>query len=175
MRAGPRACPQARARLTDGVWRGAGGLRWVMDWYLPLVARLGCARPPMAGYTRWSALGRSCGLTPSTAESGVWEWSPLRKREEIAFGIAAGDSMRTVARRLGRAPSMVSRELGRDTDRKGCYRATRAHALAWDRASRPKPAKLAFNLQLRQIVERELSVSSRSMGTCSSDSTNTDD
>jgi transposase, IS30 family len=36
------------------------------------------------------------------------------------------------------------------------YRATTAHALAYERASRPKPAKLATNLALRAIVQDDL-------------------
>jgi IS30 family transposase len=63
--------------------------------------------------------------------------------------------MRAIARRLGRSPSTVSRELRRNADRRG-YRATTAHALAYERASRPKPAKLATNLALRAIVQDDL-------------------
>jgi IS30 family transposase len=63
--------------------------------------------------------------------------------------------MRAIARRLGRSPSTVSRELRRNADRHG-YRATTAHALAHERASRPKPAKRATNLALRQVVQDDL-------------------
>ena len=61
-----------------------------------------------------------------------------------------------IARRLGRAPSTISRELRRNADRGGGYRATTAHALAYERASRPKPAKLAVNLALRELVQDDL-------------------
>jgi transposase, IS30 family len=64
--------------------------------------------------------------------------------------------MRAIARRLGRSPSTVSRELARNCDRGGGYGATRAHALAYTRASRPKPAKLQTNLRLRRVVEEDL-------------------
>jgi IS30 family transposase len=53
---------------------------------------------------------------------------------------------------IGRSPSTVSRELRRNADGLGRYRATSAHALAYDRASRPKPAKLNLNLRLRGIT-----------------------
>jgi transposase, IS30 family len=65
--------------------------------------------------------------------------------------------MRAIARRLGRSPSTISRELAGNA---GCsgqpYRATTAHALAYERARRPKPAKLAVNLALRSKVEQDL-------------------
>jgi IS30 family transposase len=64
--------------------------------------------------------------------------------------------MRSIARRLGRSPSTVSRELQRNAGRAGCYRATTAHAHAYLRASRPKPSKLAVNGQLRRVVEEDL-------------------
>ena len=51
----------------------------------------------------------------------------------------------------------MSRELRRNADRRhGRYRASTAHALAYDRASRPKPAKLAVNVALRERVQDDL-------------------
>jgi len=78
------------------------------------------------------------------------------EREEIALARARRETMRAIARRLGRSPSTISRELRRNTDRSGGYRATMAHALAYERASRPKPAKLATNPRLRAIVQEDL-------------------
>jgi IS30 family transposase len=78
------------------------------------------------------------------------------EREEIALARAGGESMRSIARRLGRSPSTISRELSRNADRAGGYRATTAHALAYHRASRPKPAKLVTNVRLRRKVEEDL-------------------
>ena len=78
------------------------------------------------------------------------------EREEIALARARGETMRAIARRLGRSPSTISRELRRNADRSGGYRATAAHAMAYERASRPKPAKLATNLRLREIVQDDL-------------------
>jgi transposase, IS30 family len=77
------------------------------------------------------------------------------EREEIALARARGETMRAIARRLGRSPSTVSRELRRNSDRGG-YRATMAHAMAFERASRPKPAKLHTNRRLRAIVQDDL-------------------
>jgi transposase, IS30 family len=78
------------------------------------------------------------------------------EREEIALAHARGETIRVIARRLGRSPSTISRELKRNAERCGGYRATTAHALAFERASRPKPAKLATNLRLRAIVRDDL-------------------
>ncbi len=78
------------------------------------------------------------------------------EREEIALGRAGGETIRTIAARLGRSPSTVSRELTRNAGGAGRYRATTAHALAYARASRPKRAKLATNLVLRAKVEQDL-------------------
>ena len=38
----------------------------------------------------------------------------LEEREEISRGIAAGQSIRGIARNLGRSPSTISREVGRN-------------------------------------------------------------
>jgi transposase, IS30 family len=85
--------------------------------------------------------------------------SPLRlsliEREEIRAGIAAGDSFRAIARRIGRAPSTVSREVGGVSGRGG-YRATRADDRACLRALRPKPSKLAQSPRLRTAVTEML-------------------
>jgi len=87
------------------------------------------------------------------------EWSALRlslsEREEISRGLAAGESMRCIAARLGRAASTVSREVASNGGRSQ-YRAAGAHRASRHRARRPKPAKLAVNHQLRTVVEEKL-------------------
>ena len=79
----------------------------------------------------------------------------LPEREEIALGVAGGESAASIAKRLGRAVSTVTRELGRNGGRRG-YRAGRADERALERARRPKVAKLARNARLRSEVERRL-------------------
>jgi IS30 family transposase len=79
------------------------------------------------------------------------------EREEISRGVAAGDSCRAIAKRLGRAPSTVSRELARNGGRHR-YRAQRADEAAYRRAARPKPAKLAVHPRLRAVVEAKLAL-----------------
>jgi len=79
----------------------------------------------------------------------------LSEREAISRGLAADQSARSMARRLGRAPSTVSREIKRNGGY-GRYRAARADAQAWVRACRPKRCKLANSPWLRQTVARKL-------------------
>jgi len=75
----------------------------------------------------------------------------LAEREEISLGLSVGQSMRSIAKRLGRSPSTISREIGRNGDQDG-YRATLADQAAWERALRPKLCKLAKNRALAGIV-----------------------
>ncbi len=79
----------------------------------------------------------------------------LAEREEISRGIVADESARAMARKLGRSPSTVAREVRRNG---GCdrYRASSADETAWVRARRPKRCKLADNRQLRETVARKL-------------------
>ena len=64
----------------------------------------------------------------------------VAEREEIAVGLAAGDSLREIAGRLGRAPSTVSREVRRNSRGRGQYRALAAQGHAQHRAARPRLA-----------------------------------
>ena len=77
------------------------------------------------------------------------------EREEISRAIATGESMRSIAARLGRAPSTISREIKRNGGRE-FYRANQADQAAWDRAKRPKCCKLTKNRALARIVADKL-------------------
>jgi IS30 family transposase len=79
----------------------------------------------------------------------------LAEREEISRAVGAGQSIRSVAARLGRAPSTISREVRRNGGSQG-YRANRADQLAWERARRPKACKLVRNRTLAQVVASKL-------------------
>ena len=79
----------------------------------------------------------------------------LREREEISRGLAAGESRRSIARRLGRAPSTIAREVARNGDVRR-YRAWTADRAALTRARRPKIAKLATCARLRSVVDAKL-------------------
>ena len=95
------------------------------------------------------------GVRPRRGRGLQGRYLSFAEREEIAIGIAAGESLREIAVRIGRAPSTVSRELARNSV-KGRYRASSAQVAAHHRASRPKPAKLATNVRLRARVEADL-------------------
>ncbi len=114
-------------------------------------------------------IGRDLGRSAASIRAFVESWGGVRppvrhrspqhlslvEREEISRGVAAGDSLRMVAARLGRAPSTISRELARNGGRNR-YRAHRADRTARRRARRPKPSKLAENRELRTVVEEKL-------------------
>jgi IS30 family transposase len=81
------------------------------------------------------------------------------EREELALWRAQGHGVREIARRLGRAPSTISRELRRHAATRGGgleYRATTAQWHADRSARRPKPAKLAVNAALQRYVQDRL-------------------
>jgi len=81
----------------------------------------------------------------------------LAEREEISRGIALELSMREIARRLGRSPSTISREVNRNGGLSH-YRANTADENTWDRARRPKLCCLAKNGTLREIVASKLAL-----------------
>jgi IS30 family transposase len=79
----------------------------------------------------------------------------VAEREEISRGLAAGRSVRDIARQIGRAPSTLSREIRRHGGREA-YRAADADASAWERAKRPQACLLARRPRVRRWVERKL-------------------
>nr|WP_086008090.1 IS30 family transposase [Nocardia concava] len=103
----------------------------------------------------------------------------LAEREEIAVGVAAGESANSIAARIGRWPSTVTREIARNgrlrsnqpvsyrrKHRFGArrcgnsagphYRAVLAQQRSEARARRPKPGKLATTPELAAIVQDRL-------------------
>ncbi|ORB29581.1 helix-turn-helix domain-containing protein [Mycolicibacterium parafortuitum] len=102
----------------------------------------------------------------------------FEEREEIALGVAAQESIRSIADRLGRAPSTISREIANNAVRAGAaryrshcqfgarwrggrapaprYKATVAHHRSVTRAARPKPRKVDLCAPLREQVQTRL-------------------
>ncbi|WP_185757305.1 helix-turn-helix domain-containing protein [Nocardia bhagyanarayanae] len=77
----------------------------------------------------------------------------LAEREEISHGLAAGDSPRSIARGLGRAPSTISREVAERGGR-FVHRAMPADRAAW--AVRPKPTKLSRDPRSAALMAEKL-------------------
>lgn len=94
------------------------------------------------------------GIAPAPRGRAIGTLSST-ERETISRGLAAGDTVRTIAQMLGRAPSTVSREITRNGGL-GAYRAVDADTAAWRRARRPKACKLALVPRLRTVVAAKL-------------------
>ena len=132
----------------------------------------------------WTAIRRGVSTVEAAVEAGVSEavgvrWfregggmpsvtvAPLSgrylsfaEREEIALLRAQKLGVREIARRIGRSPSTISRELRRNAGTRSgslTYRASTAQWHADRRGRRPKPAKLASNPELRRYVQDRLS------------------
>ncbi len=99
-------------------------------------------------------VGATGGFVPAVQRRSLRVLS-LAEREDISRGIAAGDTVRAIARGLNRAPSTVSQEISRHGGR-AHYRASQADLAAWDSARRPKPCLLSQNLPLQRIVASKL-------------------
>jgi len=111
--------------------------------------------------TRW--FREAGGMAPShlsrSSKPLSGRYLAFGEREEIALCRAQNFGVREIARRLGRAPSTISRELRRNAaTRSGNldYRATTAQWHAERAAGRPKAAKLATNPELRSYVQDRL-------------------
>jgi transposase, IS30 family len=119
-------------------------------WRIADIAReVGCTAP-MVGL-----MVRSGRHTTGVPDS--WEPRPgclsIGDREEILVAIRAGESLSSIARRLGRAPSTVTREVAANGGRDG-YSAWHAHQRACQQARRPKPCKLRAGRLLEEVTKR---------------------
>jgi IS30 family transposase len=120
-------------------------------------AAVECGVAPAVG-TRW--FRENGGMSPINLAPVSGRYLSLAEREEIALLKAQNCGVRDIARRIGRDPGTISRELRRNAATRGGgleYRATTAQWHAERRAKRPKTAKLAANQALREYVQRRLS------------------
>jgi len=127
--------------------------RWQKGESLNSIARLlGTSHSAISG-----VLSKTGGVRPAERQRSRIALT-LAEREEISRGVAADQSLRTIAKMLGRAPSTISREINRNGGRQP-YRANKAEQAAWDRAHRAKTCKLAKNRLAKIHVSgrRELS------------------
>ncbi|MGE6696043.1 IS30 family transposase, partial [Sphingobium limneticum] len=102
----------------------------------------------------FSVISPTGGIRPADRKRGSLALS-LAEREEISRGLSVSEPLRAIARRLGRAPSTISREVRRNGGL-ARYRATTSDQAAWDRALRPKPCKLACSPPLARAVSAKL-------------------
>ena len=117
---------------------------------------MGCGVSQAVG-TRW--FRESGGMPSISLAQPSGRHLSFAEREEIAVLKAQGCGVRQIARRVGRSPSTISRELRRNAATRGGlleYRATTAQWHADRRARRPKVAKLAGNHALREYVQDRL-------------------
>jgi len=112
-------------------------------------ARVGCSEKSIQRYLA------SIGGLQSRGKPRSARYLSRAEREEMSRDLGCGESVRTIAARLGRAPSTISREVARNGSRDD-YRAWRADRAALERGRRPKPAKLLLNARLRCEVDRGL-------------------
>lgn len=106
--------------------------RWRQGWTLHQIAHLfDRAHTSVRGI-----LAQTGGIRPARRTRSAIALT-LPEREEISRAMAEGKSIRSIAAQLGRAPSTVSRELGRNGG-PSAYRASEADRAAWTRALRPK-------------------------------------
>ncbi len=107
--------------------------------------------------TRW--FRHAGGMPPLSLDEPSGRYLSFAEREEIALLRAKDLGVREIARRLGRDPGTISRELRRNAATRGGkseYRALVAQWKAQQAAKRPKTAKLAANEQLREYVQERL-------------------
>ena len=140
-----RGRPGLTARQKKNLWT-----RWRRGQSL---SEIGRALGKHAG-SIYGVLAANGGITPSIKRRSEAVLS-LREREEISRCLVRGLSIRTVAARLQRAPSTVSREIARNGGR-AKYRAVRADDRAWSNAKRPRVSLLASNRALRNLVASKL-------------------
>ena len=108
--------------------------------------------------TRWFREGG--GMPTVSLAPLAGRYLSFAEREEIALLHAQAVGVREIARRVGRDPSTISRELRRNAaTRSGKveYRASTAQWHADERGKRPKVAKLAVNDRLHAYVSDRLS------------------
>ena len=118
-------------------------------------ARVAGVSPPVGG--RW--LREGGGMPSSSLAPLSGRYLSFSEREDLAILYAQGVRIREIARRSGRCPSTISRELRRNAATRSWgleYRATTAQWHAERRARRPKVAKLVEKEALRRYVQDRL-------------------
>ena len=121
--------------------RGVAALQSIGHW-VEAARRCGTSWRRRVGSRPWSGRALRCGCRWWSAKKSHADSSPT-------------SACRAIARRLGRAPSTVSREVAGHGGRVR-YRAAEADRAAWRWARRPKPAKLVVHRELAVLVADKL-------------------
>ncbi len=103
---------------------------------------------PRWGRMRFREAG---GVNPTRVAPAVGRYLSWPEREELAALAHTGLGVVAIARRLGRSPSTIGRELARGDTHRG-YRASVGQGKADLARAAPRPSKLATNLPLRAAV-----------------------
>jgi IS30 family transposase len=107
--------------------------------------------------TRW--FRHAGGMSPLSLAEPAGRYLSFSEREEIALLRAQDHGVREIARRIGRDPSTISRELRRNAATRAGQRVYRASVAQWKAqhaARRPKPAKIASNPRLAHYIQARL-------------------
>lgn len=115
--------------------------------YSVLARNVGCARS-----TVYRVLGAPSDRPVDRRATGRLT---LAEREEIRVALVAGDSLRAIARAIGRHPGTIAREVAHNGGRDH-YRAYRADERALRLTRRPRAHKLEQNPVLHAEVELKL-------------------
>ena len=121
----------------------------------------GCSHPEIIEATRVSAgsvvnvLRDAGGALRRVERVSITGRLSLEDRTVIHAGLACGDSGAVIARRLGKHPSTVTREIAVNGGRQQ-YRPMVAHRRALRLSHRPQPTKLGSNRRLASYVEQQL-------------------
>jgi IS30 family transposase len=108
-------------------------------------------------------------VNPQLSASVSGRYLSFAEREDIALLRVQGHGVREIARRVGRDPSTISRELRRGASTRSYsldYKASIAQWHAERRARRPKTAKLVANRRLRDYVQDRLAGRVRDARAC---------
>jgi IS30 family transposase len=140
-----RTYPRSALSRNSEMWR-----LWAKGFTLEQIGRA-LGKPASSIYMAAASCG---GIAPPERRRAAQALS-LVEREEISRGLAAGLSIRRMARQMGRSPSTVSREVARNSGVRS-YRAQAADEATWKRACRPKRCKLSSLPKLRWEVARQL-------------------
>jgi IS30 family transposase len=109
----------------------------------------------MSATTSKRVFRKAGGVNPVPVHPPVGRYLSWVEREDIAALTHAGHGVREIARRTGRSPATISRELSRGATGRG-YRASVAQSKIDRGRTKARGAKLATNLRLRKAVQDHL-------------------